>query len=469
MIRSFSRWLNVGFVFTWLLTGCSVSLAPAPRLPIDAQMTPIRPKSLAQGVTPQGTAEGIFCPVLQPPHVTDLRVYPTPPLAEPQARISFHDPVFGSCLARLTDATTDLIAGDTSTGMRTESAAVQPFNFDGHQALARSSQGYWYIYSAETLLPTMYLPFTGDLEVRWDPQVSDRLYFLQSTRLYLFSLRTQSAQLVHDFAADFPQMAVAQVGTFHQGMPSAEGRYWPLIALDAHSQALALVIYDLSTDQVSARRSLPAETTLSGVTISQQGNTFLAWFAKACPASLSGAGGVGNAAEPACGVVAYDRHLENPRVLLPSSGAADVAIDASGHEVLVYNDLKLNSISMIDLQSAQSTDLWLVDMHAPPLGISISGRSQRLPGWAVISVYGGSDSSWMNNSLFAVELRAQGKVVRLAHLHTQSAPNSFSGALAAANPDLTRVLFTSNWGRSGAGESDLYLLALPTGWVDMLK
>jgi len=71
-----------------------------------------------------------------------------------------------------------------------------------------------------------------------------------------------------------------------------------------------------------------------------------------------------------------------------------------------------------------------------------------------------------------VELKAAGRVVRLAHTH--SAVNSnvehdyWAEPLASVNADVTRVLFTSNWSRSGTEEVDMYMIELPADWVERL-
>jgi hypothetical protein len=36
------------------------------------------------------------------------------------------------------------------------------------------------------------------------------------------------------------------------------------------------------------------------------------------------------------------------------------------------------------------------------------------------------------------------------------------------NQDFTKVLFTSNWGRSGSDEVEMLLINLPAGWLEHL-
>jgi len=55
-----------------------------------------------------------LCPDPQPPLVTDFEVRQTPDVPEPEARVPFRDPVFGTCLVRVTDRAADLSPDDTS-------------------------------------------------------------------------------------------------------------------------------------------------------------------------------------------------------------------------------------------------------------------------------------------------------------------------------------------------------------------
>jgi hypothetical protein len=39
---------------------------------------------------------------------------------------------------------------------------------------------------------------------------------------------------------------------------------------------------------------------------------------------------------------------------------------------------------------------------------------------------------------------------------------------ANVNRDFTRVLFTTNWGRSGTDEVEMYMIELPKNWMEQL-
>ncbi|MCG2770179.1 MAG: hypothetical protein L6435_17665, partial [Anaerolineae bacterium] len=125
--------------------------------------------------------------------------------------------------------------------------------------------------------------------------------------------------------------------------------------------------------------------------------------------------------------------------------------------------------------SGNVTSLWPIDYGHTPIGFHFSGLAYERPGWALVSTYEGGypDAfTWMDDQVFAVELKAGGRVVRLAHTH--SAVNSnvehdyWAEPHASVNADFTRVLFTSNWGRSGTEEVDMYMIELPADWVEKM-
>ena len=39
---------------------------------------------------------------------------------------------------------------------------------------------------------------------------------------------------------------------------------------------------------------------------------------------------------------------------------------------------------------------------------------------------------------------------------------------SSANQDFTRIVFTSNWGRTGTDAVDMYMISLPEAWVSRL-
>ncbi len=407
------------------------------------------------------------CKGVQPEWITHFEVFQTPKTAEPQPRVPFREPVFGTCLVRVTDRNSDLAPGDPSGGIKNEYSRVQSFNADGRYLLARSTEAYWYLYDASTLQPLGAIPLES--EPRWSATDPYTIYFNSETRLMAYNISSGITTTVHDFQDDLSFTAAA-VWTRYEGSPSADGRYWGLMAEDQDWILSAYLIYDLEQDQVTAIRDLtdlPVEIRdTDTVTISPSGTYFLSYMDVYCED-----GNLGNDTNP-CGLMVYDRNLENGRSLLRIVGHSDLAFDAQGRDVMIYQDIDTDMVSLLDLESGAITPLFPIDFSHSPIGLHFSGRAFDMPGWAMVSTYSGGypqDYTWMDDQVFAVELKAGGRVVRLAH--TQSLVNEeeehdyWAEPHVSVNHDFTRVLFTSNWGRSGTEEVDMYMLYLPEGWL----
>ena len=449
-----------------LLTACrppseaNTTLSPA-------ATTAVPSPTMAPVPTAAPSAAG--CPELGPDLVTGPEVHAVPDLAEPAPRQWFEDPTFGTCLVRLTDRDADPAPDDASPGMVNEYARVQSFNADGSRLLIYGTEGAWYLYDAQTLQPLEQLPLAD--EPRWDAEDPDLIFYLSETRLVSYRLDTRAASEVHDFARDLPGQELAAVWTRHEGSPSADRRYWGFMAEDGEWLPLAFVVYDRQADQATIRdvRGLPGiEEDVDHVTMSPLGTYFLASFDRACED-----GTLGDDAHP-CGLMVYDRDLSNGRSLLRIIGHYDPALDARGREVVVFQDIDTDHISMLDLESGDVTDLWSIDYSHTAIGLHFSGLAYERPGWAVVSTHDDDPRTytWMDDQVFLVELKASGRVVRLAHTHSvvddEREEDYWAEPHATTNPDLTRILFGSNWGRSGSGRIDTYMIALRADWPERL-
>jgi hypothetical protein len=437
---------------------------------------PESPTSVDEPVTSSGTSTqpamstaGLErCSDIQPPLVTDLEVRQALALDEPPARTPFRDPVFGTCLVRVTDRKVDLADGDASAGLKNEYSRVQSFNADGSRILVRGIDGTWYVYDASSLQPLERVPI--DIDPRWSATDPALIYYSSKTRLMSYNIVTGESTTVRDFAAEVPGSLM--VWTRYEGSPSWDGRYWGLMAEDENWLTSAFLVSDLQTDQVISTldvRGWPEEAReIDSVTISPLGNYFLAYLDKNCDD-----GQFGTEADP-CGLMIYDRTLQNGRGLLRIAGHSDTALDAHGHEVLVYQDIDTDHISMLDLTTGLVTPLWPIDFSHTAIGLHISGRAFQHPGWVVVSTHDGDPVSytWMDDSVFAIELKLGGRVVRLAHTHSlvdESLEHDYwAEPQASVNQDFTRILFTSNWGRSGTAEVEMYLIELPQGWSNQI-
>ena|GEM_PF-4152909 len=399
----------------------------------------------------------------------DFTVYQPPALAEPAPRVPFRDPVFGACVVRVTDRLHDVTAPDTSGGMKNEYSRVQSFNADESRLLVRSTSAYWYLYDAATLQPIAQMPFQGAVDPRWDATDPNLLYYIDEGTTNFMKYNTQTAEqaLIRDFAGDFSGWNILTVSTRYEGSPSLDGRFWGFMAEDQNWTPVAFLVYDQQLDQVTAKRDMrgvPGIDAVDSVTISPLGDYFLAYF-DYCRGDI-----LGTDANP-CGLMVYDARLQNGRGVIRNVGHTDAALDAQGREVVVYQQNDTDHISVVDIATGANTDLYPIDFSFTPIGLHLSGRAFRLPGWASISThdFDAASHTWMDDEVFAVELKTGGRQVRLAHTHSIVDPNQehdyWAEPQASTNRDLTRVLFTSNWGRSGTDQVDMYMIDLPQGWA----
>ena len=413
------------------------------------------------------------CPGTQDRLVTDLGVRGPVPLPEPNARAPFRDPAFGSCLVRITDRRLDFAdGGGAAAGLRNEYSRVQSFNADGSRILVRGVDGSGYLYDATTLQPLTRLELEG-ADPRWDADNPNLLYTFAETRLVSVDVRTGARATVHEFAADFPGQQLAAVWTRYEGSSSLDGHLWGLMAEDESWETTAFLVYDQPADRVIAKRDMrgvPGVADVDNVTISPLGSYFVADFSD----HYCERGTLGTDARP-CGLMVYDHELKNGRGVLRVVGHSDPALDAKRREVLIFQDIDTDTISMLDLATGVVSPLWPIDFSRTAVGLHFSGRALRRPGWAVVSTYNGgrpAPGSWMDDQVFVVELRQGGRVVRLAHtrsVYSEAVEQDYwAEPHASANQELTRILFTSNWGRTGTDDVEMFMISLPPDWTERL-
>ncbi|MCJ7706775.1 MAG: hypothetical protein MUO38_04065, partial [Anaerolineales bacterium] len=262
-------------VFVLAATACARAAhtqSGPPETPAGPIITLPSPGASVGGLSP-------LCPDPSPPLVTDLDVRQAPDLPEPAARLPFRDPVFGTCLVRVTDREADLAEGDTSPGLKNEYSRVQSFNADGSRMLVRGIEGTWYLYDAASLQPLTQLPLGTD--PRWDGANPDLIYYSEDTRLMAYDIQSAQASLLHEFAADLPGQEITAVWTRYEGSPSLDSRYWGLMAENQDWMTVAYLVYDRETDQVIGQLDMPPAE-IDSVTISPLGTYFLAYLDEYC-------------------------------------------------------------------------------------------------------------------------------------------------------------------------------------------
>jgi hypothetical protein len=158
-----------------------------------------------------------------------------------------------------------------------------------------------------------------------------------------------------------------------------------------------------------------------------------------------------------------------------ATGHMDLALDALGNDVMVYQSNNTDSITMADLATGVATPLVAIPFDvSTDIGLHFSGNCADKPGWVLVSTYGaenpnpGESHSWMDNLLFMVELAPGPRIVKVCQTHCYTGVNPVSNYMAecfaAVNRAGTRVVFGSNWGiYSPQDYTEAYWVALPAG------
>jgi hypothetical protein len=408
--------------------------------------------------------------------------WPKKAAKEPAARAPYHDPVFGTCVVRVSDRAHDLSHKGEAVGITNEYSRVQPFNADGSLLLLRSTEATWYVYDARTLLPKKKLTLDGAVDPRWDAKDPDLIYYSLDTRLVRYHVSSDQSDDVRDFKDIFPGRGVAQVWGRYEGSPSDDGRRWAFMATTEDGTTVGLVTFDLgedpgNKDQKTGRilgvydfaKHVPVKGLKDGgpdnVSISHSGKYVLVPF-EYCERDAP----LGTFDHP-CGAMVFDADLKKARPLLRTLGHEDLVVLANGHDGVVFQDTDTDNLSMFDLETLEKTDLYALDFSKGNMGFHVSGRGFKRPGWAVVSAYTESakrQRSWMVGVVFLVELQKGGRVVQIAHHHSLRDDRTgdkdyFSEPHTTTNPDMTRIVWTSNWGRVHTNVTDVYMAELPEG------
>lgn len=458
------------FILATLSLGCKQGSSTVPQT-IEGSPTPQAgdlPSNIVQYMgNDRVTTFDTACPDVVFAPVTDFKVRQTPNLPEPIPRKPYQDPVFGNCVVRVTDRHHDLSSVDTSRGLKNEYSRVQAFNSDGRLILLRGTEATWYIYDSSALRPLVKLPFDGAVDPRWSSQDPMVIHYFDETRLMAFDLKADTTTLIHDFSKDFPNADLASVSTRHEGSPSQDGRYWGLMAQNKDWEAVALMVYDQQLNTIVAKRDISGSPELDSVTISPLGNYLLAYF-DYCETGLGNDGNL-------CGLMVFDRELKNGRGMLRIVGHSDLVLDSDKREGLIYQDIDTDHISYLSLLDGDITALWPIDFSQSPIGFHFSGQAFEKPGWALVSTYNGArpqNATWMDDQLFAIEIKPSGRVIRLAHTHSlvagQDQHDYWAEPQATVDRNFTRILYTTNWGRAGTEQVETFLLLLPQNWQEQL-
>ncbi|MFK7966131.1 MAG: hypothetical protein AB8C46_19390 [Burkholderiaceae bacterium] len=370
---------------------------------------------------------------------------PVPEVSKPAKGDVFVDPTYKTCLVRATSHETEPPQGFA----RSDYSRRQAFNADNSMFLVYALDGYWHLYDGSDFSYEGRLSGpTADAEPQWHPTDPNRLLYLPNTGIGMtvneLNVQTGASRVVgelEDRLTDrWPEAHAAW--TRSEGAPSADARYWALLVDDINFQGLGMVVWDMVDDEIVSYYDITQRP--DHLSMSPSGKyVVVSWDDK---------------------TVAFDRNFNNERVLLDRSEHSDIAIGANGNDVLVSIDYGANDgdIFMVDLETGVRTNLLPTYLNGTATAMHFSGKGYGRPGWVLVSTYANTSDKqeWLHEKIFALELKANPRVVALAHHHSIE-KGYWTEPHATVSRDFSRVLFTSNWNKADDRDVDAYFLRIP--------
>lgn len=442
------------------VVGTRLRIAVGEATAVSVQQGLVRVADLAGGGAVElaaGDSIRIAMPVADP-RTTDF----APVLPRPAKGVAIADPRHRTELVRVTDTADDVPGG--ASFLIAHRAARQAFNADGSRFLLSGADDRFHLYDAATFRHLRTLTAVrGDSEPQWDAADPDLLYYLPGRGgLEIRSLRPSDGTdgVAADLRGRLPWADAAHVSTRGRGSPSLDRRHWHLLVEDAQRRMLGTIIWDLHDGILVASRPAGAAGAPSGTAIGPSGERAVIY---------------GATVDGVRGAWSFSRALTGPVLLQRGVEEADLGRDAAGDDVLVgvnYDsdpDLPPGHLFMADLRSGRRTPLMPLYAEGGASAVHISAQASEKPGWAVVATYAETGHPWYARKILAVELRADPRILVLAH--DRWAPAAGDGAEDAhwatpqATPDRTldRILFNSTWGSGRSDRLDAYLVRLAPG------
>lgn len=372
-----------------------------------------------------------------------------PSLPRPRKGRALADPVYGSCVQRVTDHAAEPPKGFA----RHDYSRRQAFNADSSRILISAHDGAWHLYDANSMAWLKRLKdLAGDAEPQWHPTDPKLLYFQPSNgvgmSLYELNVENDRSRKIVDFSARLKAVwpKANSAWTKAEGAPSADGRYWCFMVDDAEWHSLGVFSWDMKKDRILGTLDTKGVRP-DHVSMSPGGSR--------CVVSTDAKG---------VGTRAWTLDFKRDTELHHKSEHSDLAFDAKGRDVYVSIDYQSDDgeVFMVDLESGRRTVLFKSYLNGSSTAMHFSGRAFKRPGWVLVSTYaaGGGKREWLHEKLMALSLTAKPSIRGLGYHHAH-ANGYWTEPQATVNPDFTRVLFNSNWGSKSELDIDNYMLILP--------
>ena len=447
--------------------------------------TPVPPGSTTDKTAPSPATLCVAELATMPPLLAGTERHPLPDNVRPPFLSSTQDPVYGSCIVRVTDNA----AHPEAPAERNDYSRRQAFNANDTRFLLSASDGHWHLHDATTGRFIRVLNnlngatdrLAGDAEPQWHPTDPDLLYFLPrdgiGMQVYQLDLKTNQVSVVADMGPQiqqhWPDANVAS--TRSEGSPSADGRYWCFMAramVDNGSWPMRGVFtWDLQEQRIIG--TLSQDGTPDHVSMSPSG--------KYCVVSHTPATGPGTRSYRRDFQAPYSTSTPDAWLQLhTTSEHSDIALDPQGHDTYVSVDYQSNGgdVFMQDLETGQRTPLFSTYPGRTATALHISGKAYNRPGWVLVSTYAehpADDSSvqglhderrqWLHRKLFAVSLTKNPDIRSIAYANSDAFQYE-AEPQATVNRNFTRMLFNSTWNGSSMADQEVFLTAITAQALD---
>lgn len=422
--------------------------------------------------------------------ITNQDFYSRPVQAKPNKMTTYHtpgyiDPVFGTAIFNLTRVND---TSDNLTDLRHVYSRQQAVNADNTRSLARASNGWWHLFNLQTGQRVLgsrtqtpghgaLINFVNECEAVWHPTDPKKIWRTGNQGAgciwYEYDIETMATTVLFDLnpllAALGGQWATAGRAWWKgEGRCSDDGRWWGFQVETTNYGMIGLIMYDRQTNtivgsQLTTNRPDHTSTSPKGEYIVPS------WYGGAAETLASSALRPMNSAN---GARAYTRDFSSFTQLSALGEHSDLAIDAQGNEVFV-------SITYRGGSAGQEPDVPDGGLYyrrldngvayglpgngyggASDSSLHVSGLATGKPGWAVVSWYGGTPTTWKDGSIYVVELVPENAIVkRICHHQSVYGGNYINESHAVPSRDLRVIVFTSNFG--GAVAED-YFVGLPS-------
>src|SRR6266446_1470732 len=397
---------------------------------------------------------------------TDLNIYPVLPLLTlPPVGGIYTDPVFGTTIKRVTDAskTIDVGAGDGRKlwAAQVEYAPITPFNIDGTKLLLEYAS-YFVLFSGEGEF--LYNPLVdgryeinASSEPRWSGKDPNIFYYLHGNEFKVFDVSSKTAKVARKFTEYVVENPLVSgqngVRSMGKGDISHTGQWITLCGRKDGSSPLEIFRYDIFNDKKGLVMSVPEA--MFNLFTTPDGNVAIGWYP--------------TGTDRFQGIELYDGNMNFLRQLAQVSPHQCFGRDKNGDEVTIVdggNIIGDDAVARIRLVDGSKS---VVFTQNPKWIQALHICVPRVPGWALVSCYTSNEKDYATTGLFVNEvfmISMDGKQVeRLCHHH--SIPFSYTHTpRATGNADLSKVVFNSCMGNTDPNYTDVFMMKVtPVGKV----